>query len=158
MKKGIFIVAMLLTGLGLHLPLFGQDLINQGKQKLQDKDYKTAITCFTKALVTQSTDAELFSLRATAKQLSGDRDGALNDLAQAIKLQPAQADFYGQRGLLKAEIKDFTGALQDYDEAIRFDAQNPLYYYHRASVKFELEDHLGAMEDSKMYTTLTHSK
>ena len=53
------------------------------------------------ALEKNPNKAEAFVLRATAKSLLGDHQGAINDYSKAIKIYPEYPAYYNDRRILK---------------------------------------------------------
>jgi Flp pilus assembly protein TadD len=57
--------------------------------------------------------------RGSARQVSGDLDGALADFERAIHLAPALPEAWSNRAFLRAARGDRAGAVADYVEALR---------------------------------------
>ena len=78
-----------------------------------------AVAFFTAHIKAKPNDALHFFLRATARDLQGDLDGAIQDLGEALRLDPDGAYYYN-RGRLWGRKREYDKAIADFDEAIRF--------------------------------------
>ena len=82
-----------------------------------------------------------------AKQMKGDRYGAISDFSKAIALHPTVADNYQMRGSAKREDGDLNGAITDFTKAIELDPTDWENYFFRGSAKQEKRDRDGAIAD-----------
>ena len=81
--------------------------------------------------------------RGLARDLEGDRQGALADYNCTIQLDPNHAKAYVNRGLLRDRLGDRQGALADYDLAIGIDDRSTTSYFNRGNVRYRLGDREG---------------
>jgi len=81
------------------------------------EDYKAAIIAFDNAIRVKPTLEKAYLLRATAKGLSNDAKGALEDLNKCIALNPNDDLAYFNRGGYKYDNNDKTGACADFAKA-----------------------------------------
>ncbi len=124
-----------------------QRLLKEGKERLDKKDYKGAITDFSISLEMEPS-VEGYYLRATAKYLlNDDLQGALSDFDNAIGLDPYNAVIYNSRGNLKDELKKTTDAIKDYDKAVSLDSTYINAYYNRAIARYNVQEYKEAQTD-----------
>jgi len=93
------------------------DLINQGNNKILQKDYNGAIAKFDNALKLFPNDADVFVFRGTAKYYLLQYKDAIDDFNKAISIQSEYAEAYDLRGICKAELTDKDGACADWMKA-----------------------------------------
>ncbi len=103
-----------------------EELFNEGKIKLNEKDYREAIRLFTQVLTINNYHSNACEMRAIAFFDTADYLRAILDNDRAIELNSKvtvayhnRADnrcaaSYFMRGLIKMELKDFKGACQDW--------------------------------------------
>ena len=77
---------------------------NSGNDKLDNKDYKGAISDFTEAIKISSKDGDAYKGRGVAKSFLGNDKGAISDLTEAIRINPEDGDAYVYRGFSKISI------------------------------------------------------
>ncbi len=123
------------TSLSLALLVAAADLaplFQQGKDFEAQKKYDEAVAAYTQALDLEPNNTTALSLRAVARNRTGDRAGALADLDRCLAIDPAYDGARYQRSLVHATLKNFDAALADLDELIRHDPKNARYHYDRA--------------------------
>jgi tetratricopeptide (TPR) repeat protein len=110
---------------------------------------RDAVAQLNRAVVLNPRYTTAYFLRAIAKNLLNDPQGALADYNQAISLNPKLATAYNNRGLLKKNLlNDSQGALADYNQAISLNPQDANVYNNRGILKYEkLNDPQGALAD-----------
>ena len=115
---------------------------------LKNKDYKSCISAYEKAICLNPVSAEAYNSRGVAKgELQQQYKEAISDLDEAIRLDPDYAKAYGNRGLAKAELKQYKEALSDFGEATRLDPVSAEAYLNRGVAKAALERHDDAIAD-----------
>lgn len=80
--------------------------------------YPEAIAVFTEALSLNPDLPGILFNRAEARRLTGDFQGARQDLLEALRLSPGEPDFIHALGLLSYEEDDFASAADLYGNAI----------------------------------------
>ena len=119
----------------------------KGLKKYDQKDFKGAISDFTKAIKINSEYADAYEERGKAKDALSDFEGAISDFTKAIKINPKFGDAFYNRGLSKGELKDFKGAISDFTKAIKINPKDGDAFYNRGLSKDELKDFKGAISD-----------
>ncbi len=120
--------------------------IKHGKLKLENEAYKGAIMEFSISLEMEPS-AEAYFLRATAKYMLNDQQGALSDYDNAISLDQYNAVAYNNRGNIKDELKRTVEAIKDFDKAISIDTHYTSAYYNRAIAYFNVQGYKEAQAD-----------
>ena len=101
-----------------------ESLIESGDKKYSSKDYRGAITDYSKILLNNPNDYYALFQRALSKSYLNDHEGAIQDYTRAIQINPEKASAFYNRGLSKDKLKDFYGAISDYNKAIEIDDQH----------------------------------
>lgn len=91
--------------------------IIRGKVRATLKQYDMALADYDKAIDLDSTDAEIYSLRATSNEQLGNKTNALTDYSMVIQINPSNAEAYYFRGNIKESLDDVNGAIQDFTKA-----------------------------------------
>jgi tetratricopeptide (TPR) repeat protein len=126
-----------------------------GFNKLVDpgKDFQAgrreAVAQFNQAVALNPRYTTAYFMRAIAKNLLNDPQGALADYTQAISLNPELASAYYNRGNLRdKKLNDPKGALADYTQAISLNPEYASAYHNRGILKKnKLNDPQGALAD-----------
>jgi len=117
----------------------------------ENKDYKSAIENYTKAIDINTNDPLLYLTywyRGLSKFELKDYLGALNDYSKAIELEPDDDFIYQSIGDVYSAMKDYKKAIQAFTTCIEKDSIFPLnVYVDRADAKRELNDYEGVIED-----------
>ncbi|GAA3227569.1 hypothetical protein GCM10010468_56460 [Actinocorallia longicatena] len=85
--------------------------------------------------------------RAQLRILTGDRDGALEDLDAAVAADPGYPDYYVDRGNLLFAAGRHDEALADYNTALAVGPPFAEAHYNRSEVLFARGDLKGALQD-----------
>ena len=139
---------------------------NEGVIMLQSNKYHDAISLFDQALKVRVKFPEAFYNRASAKFLSKNYVGAIQDYNAAITLKP-NAKYYLARAISRYKYNELPGAKLDLDKAISLDSgavRNDAYYY-KGCVQF-LEKNYGeaiksftsTIENDDKYTFAYHDR
>ena len=117
----------------------------------ENKDYKSAIKNYTKAIDINTNDPLLYltyNSRGDSKFELKDYLGALNDYSKAIELEPDEDFIYRSIGDVYSAMKDYKKAIQAYTTCIETNLC-PFFtvYVDRADAKRELNDYEGEIED-----------
>ena len=94
-----------------------------------------------------SQNAEAYFYRAYAKDILGDKQGAIADWSKAIAINPQYHVSYYNRGIAKNDIGDSQGAIVDYSRAIALDPEYADAYGNRGKARYDLGDNQGAIAD-----------
>lgn len=127
----------------------------------QTGQYELAIAVYNKILTADTIQAYDYGLRADAKRLLGDYEGAVKDYSKAIALEPNESWFYYRRGWVNDEFRhNYSAGMNDYNKAIEIDPNYAYTYIHRAKLyKHRLNEPLKAIADFekvlKLDTTIT---
>jgi serine/threonine protein kinase/tetratricopeptide (TPR) repeat protein len=97
-------------------PDFVEVYINRALSYQGLKRYAEAVADLTRALEKGAPFTRIYFLRARARDLAGDKQGAKQDLAEGMRRQPTDYKSYLARGLAKLP-KDMPGALADFRAA-----------------------------------------
>jgi len=117
-----------------------------GMKHYQEGRYRTSIDYFSRALLSNPANAELYYLRADAKSKLKKNKEAIDDYSKAIKLKP-EMKYYLGRGLTYLTILDFKGAINDFDEAVTLDSTNSELYFNRGYSYSALDNYDRALSD-----------
>lgn len=90
--------------------------VNQGLNFAKEKDYKSALELFSKAIEEDPKNAVAYKNRGSAKGALNDFTGSIKDFDKAIELNPNDAGTYLNRGNSKFKINDKT-ACDDWRKA-----------------------------------------
>ena len=129
---------------------FGQtsaEYFNNGLEKMEKRDYKGAITDYTKSIELDSNYADAYINRGIAKNKLRNHSGAIADFTKAIELEPNNTYPYITRGWSKNILKDYYGAIVDFNKAIKLNPNDDDAYYNRGRSKHSLKDYSGAIAD-----------
>ena len=83
-----------------------ESLIESGDKKYSSKDYRGAITDYSKILLNNPNDYYALFQRALSKSYLNDHKGAIQDYTRAIQINPEKASAFYNRGLSKDKLKD----------------------------------------------------
>jgi tetratricopeptide (TPR) repeat protein len=76
---------------------------------------------FTKEIVANPEQAELYNRRSEAWQYQGDFDRSITDLAEAIRLRPMERAYFNNRGQAFLKKKNYDKAISDFNDALKLD-------------------------------------
>ncbi len=124
-----------------------------GNIRFRAKQYNEAIRDYNLAIERDSSRAEFYRNRGSAKDNLGDLQGAFGDFSRAIEFYPSYAAAYFDRGGTRFKLKerDYRGAIADFTEAIRIEPSYVEAYYRRAIVRRITGEHAEAIEDLNHY-------
>jgi tetratricopeptide (TPR) repeat protein len=124
-----------------------------GNIKFRSKQYNEAIRDYNLAIEQDSSRAEFYRNRGSARDNLGDFQGAFNDFSRAIELYPSYAAAYYDRGGTRFKLKerDYRGAIADITEAIRIEPTYAEAYYRRGFMLRITGDHAKAIDDFDRY-------
>ncbi len=115
---------------------FTSKYYERANKKLENGDYKGAISDYTKVMKSSPNNKGLYFLRGWAKSESKDYSGAISDLTKNIKLDPNTDTGYYQRGLTYKILKNYSKAIDDFNKELQINPNNLLAIYGRGETKF----------------------
>jgi len=83
-------------------------------------------------VIESNPSAEAFNLRAKARKMTGELNGAIEDYAMSLDIDPKQPGVYYERGHLRLAVGDRRGACYDWNRALNLGHRNAadmLYKY-----------------------------
>ena len=95
-----------------------KDFASFGVLKYNARDFRGAISDFSRALELVPGEASTLAGRARARQAIGDSKGAVEDYDSALTLEPENAGLLEGRGSARFGAWDKAGALEDYNQAV----------------------------------------
>jgi tetratricopeptide (TPR) repeat protein len=122
-------------------------LLEKANEKLNQKDYKGALTDYQKVLETDPKNAFAYNGSGLCKYKLDDSTGAIKDLNKAIQLKPDYAMAYYNRAVYKFQYAKYKGAIQDFDKVAQLNPDFVLVYSNRGVCKYKLADFQGAIND-----------
>lgn len=118
-----------------------------GRIRLAQKDTISALASFDKFILSDSTNAMGYSVRALIKMQRKEDNSAYEDYNKAVARKSTYSGDYINRGILNVQRNKFNQALSDYNEAIRLDPKSTLAYYNRGLLRANLGDSNNAIGD-----------
>ena len=120
-----------------------------------DKDFVSAVECFTNYLDKNPKDADALNVRAKCYKYLKDYPLAFSDINSAIKLYNkntiASLDgLYAQRGKFYEDIEKYEDALKDFAKALKINSKNTDVMFERANLYYRLENYAASDADWKL--------
>ncbi|MEH2196727.1 toll/interleukin-1 receptor domain-containing protein [Nostoc sp.] len=143
----VIVIGVLLIFCNYSTEMQTNNLLTQGQDKLDRRDYKGAIKDYTQAIQLAPKNADAYIKRGDARYWLKDYQGAIKDYTQAIQLAPKNADAYIKRGKIRHFIKNYQGAIKDYTQAIQIVPNNVNAYIERGHSRFFLKEYQAAIDD-----------
>ena len=154
--KHLFLILVVISLSG-----FGQtadDYYNKGISKFNIKDYKGAISEFSKTIILNPNYADAYINRGISKKKTLDYTGAITDYNKAIQLNPNNSDYFYNRGIAKYNLEDYNGSISDFNKAIELDSDNSDAYVMKEDATKKLkgnsEDESSNNEQEVKFTDL----
>ncbi|MEH2157225.1 toll/interleukin-1 receptor domain-containing protein [Nostoc sp.] len=110
------------------------NLLIQGQDKLERRDYQGASEDYTEAIKIDPKNINAYIKRGHARHFLKDYQGAIKDYTQAIKIDPKNVNAYIKRGDAQYSIKKYQAAIDDYSKAIRLSPDSVDAYRNRGFV------------------------
>ena len=121
---------------------------DRGLVKCSLKNYKDAINDFNKCIALDSSFAQGYYNRASAKEkFDQDYKSAIKDYTLAAKFKPKHAPIYNNRGYDRYLTGDYWGALEDCNHVVELLPDSTDSYIHRGMVRMALNQYLQAVND-----------
>lgn len=124
-------------------------LANQVKAQVHraQKDHKTAVAFYTKAIAIDSSNSLLFNGRGVCYLVLDQHDQAIKDFSKAIELEPTLSQPYVNRAVAYRAIKNCDAAIRDTTDAMRLAPSDVGPYINRANCYFDLKKYDEAITD-----------
>lgn len=100
----------------------------KGLDKVNEKDFNSAIEHFTLAIQADQSKVEFYAERAVAYLNIEQYDLSMFDMNRCIELEPINSYRYACRAFLKSRMGDHLGAIADYEHAIKIDPDDAIAY------------------------------
>ncbi|MBC7553610.1 MAG: tetratricopeptide repeat protein [Taibaiella sp.] len=126
-----------------------QDHFRDGLAKHKNKDYKSAIKEYSKAIKMIPNYRDALYNKANCELELKEYELATADFTKVIEADPKYGKAYFSRGYVTFTIGDHEGALPDLDEAIKLDFRIPNALTLRGQIRGELKNFDGACADFK---------
>ncbi len=88
-----------------------------------------------------------YLMRASARNSTGDFEGAISDYTEVLKIQPYYKAALLSRGIAKEKKGDFEEAISDYTQVIKLNPRDGSYYSYRGLAKQSAGNFNGAISD-----------
>ncbi len=125
------------------------EYFNKAQVFQSQKEYKSALESYDKAVEMDSVFYEAFVARAGIRFLLLDFETALADYNRAIEITEKKSKQFQKTGDIKKVLDDLKGARQDYTKVEALKVRMGDIYYKRGSVKRFMDDKAGGCEDLK---------
>jgi tetratricopeptide (TPR) repeat protein len=124
-----------------------KDLSSQVQELLRRRDFNNALTLVDQALANESSNPELYILRATVQCRAGKMALCLDDAGRAVDVDKEYAPSYLYRGMERIDSNQAREALPDCEFFIRSRPDQPLGYDCRGLARLALRDFSQAIAD-----------
>jgi tetratricopeptide (TPR) repeat protein len=148
-KTIINLVLTLIISQGVVAQANFQGYIDSGNQNLKNRNYKDAVTDFSKAIKEQPTDTAALGGMIKACLLNEDLKEAQKHIDNAIKAYPQNAEFFMRRGILNNKKGQFDKAVDDFTSALAMSTTNNVQvqiYLNLGASQLVLEAFSAALE------------
>lgn len=116
----------------------GHPYLVRGITKYQFGDNKGALEDYNLSIRYDSTDAKVYSNRASVRGILGDYKGALDDCNKSLAIEPEYINAINNRAVARLYLNDLKGAFEDYTTSIRLEPINPNSYRNRNVISEKL--------------------
>ncbi len=140
-------VAVLLGLCNLLPEMQINNLLTQGQDKLDRRDYQGASEDYTEAIKIAPKNINSYIQRGHARHFLKDYHAAIKDYTQAIQIAPENVTAYVKRGDAQYYIKKYQAAIDDYTIAIRLSPDSADAYKARGFVYLKLKNRQEAIKD-----------
>ncbi len=143
------VLTLIITQSVIAQPNF-QGFIDSGNQNLKNRNYKDAISDFSKAIKEQPTDTAALGGMIKACLLNDDLKEAQKHIDNAIKTYPQNAEFLLRRGILNNKKGQFDKAVEDFTAVLAMNTTSDIQvqvYLNLGASKLILEEFNTALEN-----------
>lgn len=148
----IYLVLTLTITQGILAQSSFQGFIDSGNTNLKNRNFKDAITDFSKALKEQPTDTAAIGGMIKACLLGDDLKEAQRQIDNAMKTYPDNAEYLFRRGILNNKKGEFDKAVEDFTKALSMNASNNIkvqIYLNLGASQLKLEAYDLALDNYK---------
>jgi tetratricopeptide (TPR) repeat protein len=124
-----------------------KDLFGKIQELLRRRDFANALTLINQVLANESSNPELYILRASVQCRAGKMTLCLEDAVRAVDVDKEYAPSYRYRGMVRIESNQAREALPDCEFVIRLRPDQPLGYDCRGLARLALHDFSQAIAD-----------
>lgn len=121
--------------------------VNQGLEKLHQKDYQGAIDNLTKAVKIQPNHYIAYTYRGDIFRTLGKYQAAIDDYTKAIKSNPSHSYLHNSRGIAYAALGEYQKAIADHSGAIEIYPEEGAGYRYRGAMYFKVGENQKALDD-----------
>ncbi|MFN6498795.1 MAG: tetratricopeptide repeat protein [Nostoc sp. DedQUE01] len=123
------------------------NLLTQGEDKLDRRDYQGASEDYTQVIQIAPKNTNAYIKRGDARYALKDYQAAIKDYTQAIQIVPKNIDAYIKRGNTHNSLKKYQAAIKDYTQAIQIGPKNIDAYIKRGNTHYSLKKYQAAVKD-----------
>ena len=91
---------------------------------MEEKNYKKALVCYTKALKLDPTNYEYLNSKGISLTHLNQYSEAIKCFDESIELNPTYTNAYISKGKCLLELKEFDAAINEYNKAIKIEPSN----------------------------------
>ena len=154
LSKSLFLSVFVLITTSIILISCGKEnaysKYKSGSAKFQLKDYRGAVSDFTKAIELKPEYVEAYYSRAICESKLGKNDEALADFNKVTELDPGNKNAVFNRAYyIKQQTGDYQSAVEDYNLYLDLnkDGENAFTYNNLGYCKFMMHDTIGSLKD-----------
>jgi tetratricopeptide (TPR) repeat protein len=129
--------------------LSATEWLENGIRNYHNKDYKTALHDYNKAIELNPKYADAYFGRGVTYHSFSKHDEAISDYNKAIELNPKYADAYYNRGLIYGGLGKYDNSFSDLNKAIELNPKYANAYYNRGVVYLMHGYNVSAIQDLK---------
>lgn len=133
-------------GRSLELKPLAWTYAHRAEVRMKLQDYSGAEADFQKALALDSTDEDVYFLRARMWENRLRYADGMQDMNSLIRLKPRNAHAYAYRAFLKREQGMLGAALKDIERAARLAPLDPLVFRHKGLIHLSLGEEQAACQ------------
>jgi serine/threonine protein kinase/Flp pilus assembly protein TadD len=127
--------------------LSADDYFDKAHSCEKKKDYKCAISNYSKAIELNPDFHAAYNNRGNAYSKRGNYDQAIKDYTKAIELKPDDARIYNNRGTSYDDKKDYDQAIKDFKKAVELNSDYAEAYNNRGFSYKNKKDYDAAIVD-----------
>jgi tetratricopeptide (TPR) repeat protein len=117
-----------------------------GLQRLQGKDYKSAIQNFDEVLRMEP-HYEAFHNRGVANYRLDNYNEAIRDYKEALAINPRSVESFLGLGAAYTRMNKMDSAIETYSMALEINPKSVLAYTNRGFIRMQVLDYKGALQD-----------
>jgi len=122
----------------------------EGNEKMREENFPEALSCYTKSIDTDPTNAIYYCNRAAALSKLNKHEEAINDCNEALKIDATYSKAYGRKGLALSSLNRHKEAKVCLERALELDPSNETFKQNLELVQQKLNqmpslDSMGGM-------------